>query len=181
LHPAVLDACFQITAYRPFHGDFAPNNYYLPSRIGEIILHQPPKAGYFPPHVYGYVELTGWMPGANLDFNLFIYGLNIFPADSIHFNVTVVDDLGKRLVTLRNFEVAKHQITPNRKIASPLHIVLQPAFHGLKKTEPLDYLSQSDKTELYTLLDHWTLNQVSIEKNPARPHAQVSNFENGLV
>ncbi|KAF8192401.1 hypothetical protein K438DRAFT_2135640 [Mycena galopus ATCC 62051] len=97
----------------PFHGDFAPNNYYLPSRIGEMILHQSPKAGYFPLHVYAYVQFAGWMP------------------DSMHFNVTIVDDLGKRLCTFRNFEVAKHALSPLRELPTPLHIEIQPVFLGI--------------------------------------------------
>ncbi|KAF7363153.1 putative polyketide synthase [Mycena venus] len=126
LHPAVLDACFHIATYRGFHGDFAPNNYYLPSRIGEMILHAPPKAGYFPLHVYTHVELVRWMP------------------DSIHFNMTIVDDLGKRLCTLRNFEVAKHQISPHREISAPLHIVTQSVFHRIKDSKTTVHLTEPE-------------------------------------
>ncbi|KAJ7157757.1 putative polyketide synthase [Mycena filopes] len=124
LHPAILDACVQITAYRPFHGDFAPNNYYLPSHIGEVILYQPPKTGYFPAHIYAHVELIAWMP------------------DSIHYNVAIVDDLGKHLCTLQNLQVAKHLISLPRKIASPLHIELQPVFHDSR-------ISAQDKSEFF--------------------------------
>ncbi|KAJ7730966.1 putative polyketide synthase [Mycena maculata] len=135
LHPAVLDACFQITGYRPFLGDYAPNNYYLPSRIGEIILHQPSKAAYFPPHIYAHVELSGWMP------------------DSVHFNVTVADDSGKRLCTLRNFEVARHQISPDITTLAPLHVTAQPVFQGPREPEKLVRPPKSDTTGLYVRLD----------------------------
>ncbi|KAF7348023.1 putative polyketide synthase [Mycena sanguinolenta] len=128
LHPAVLDACFHIAAYRPFTGDFAPNNYYLPARIGELILHQPSKAGYFPSHVYAYVQLFGWMP------------------ESIRYEITVVDDLGKRLCTLRNFEMVKHQISPSREIFSPLHVSIQPMFHGTRISGPPLYGCDSEKS-----------------------------------
>ncbi|KAJ7877965.1 acyl transferase domain-containing protein [Mycena olivaceomarginata] len=93
---------------RPFNGDFSPNNYYLPSRIGELTLHRPPKAGYFPPHIYAHIQLSKWMP------------------ESMSYDVTVVDDLGQRLCTLHNFEVARHQLSPRRTISSPLHIMWQP-------------------------------------------------------
>ncbi|KAK7042171.1 hypothetical protein R3P38DRAFT_307459 [Favolaschia claudopus] len=110
LHPAILDACFQITAYRPFNGDFAPNNYHLPSRLGKLILHQEPRAGYFPLHIYAYVELTSWMP------------------ESMLFDIILADDLGKRLCTLHNFEVAKHHISPPRTSFTPLHLAREQVF-----------------------------------------------------
>ncbi|KAJ7661571.1 acyl transferase domain-containing protein [Mycena polygramma] len=119
LHPAILDTCFQITAYQPFHGDLAPNTYYLPSRLGELILHKSPTIEFFPPHVYAHVQFSGWTP------------------DSLLFNVTVVDDLGRRLCSLRNFEMGKHQVSPLREILSPLHIVPQPVFHGPRNAENL--------------------------------------------
>ncbi|KAF8166302.1 acyl transferase domain-containing protein [Mycena galopus ATCC 62051] len=132
LHPAILDACFHIACYRPFHGDFAPNNYYLPSSIGEVILHRSPKAEYFPRHVYSYVQLSGWMP------------------ESMHFDVTILDDRGKRLCTLRNFELAKHQITPLGKISSPLHIIAQPVFP--KDAARLTCFHEPDTTALSPVL-----------------------------
>ncbi|KAJ7292447.1 thiolase-like protein [Mycena rebaudengoi] len=51
------------TAYRPFHGNFAPNTYYLPSRIIEMILDRPARAAYFPSHIYAHIELRIWEPG----------------------------------------------------------------------------------------------------------------------
>ncbi|KAJ7174132.1 acyl transferase domain-containing protein [Mycena crocata] len=132
LHPAILDACFHIAAYRPFNGDFAPNNYYLPSRIGELILHQKSKAEYFPPHVYAHIQFSCWLP------------------ESMRFEVTVVDDLGKRLCTLRNFEMARHQISPSREISSPLHVAIQPVFHGARNSDPLAGVNDPEKAELYS-------------------------------
>ncbi|KAJ7656557.1 hypothetical protein B0H17DRAFT_1265163 [Mycena rosella] len=104
-----------VTAYKPFHGDFAFNNYYLPSRIEEVILHQPSKAKYFPAHIYAHVTLHGWRP------------------DAMCYDVVLVDDSGKRLFTLRGLEVIKHKISPRDAIPFPLHIVLQPAFNCIKK------------------------------------------------
>ncbi|KAJ6465896.1 putative polyketide synthase [Mycena vitilis] len=110
LHPAVLDACIQVSAYRPFNGDVDPTAYYLPSRIGELVLHQPSKPGYFPAHVYAHVKLSGWMP------------------HGMRYDVTVTDDSGKRLCTLLHVEVAKHHISPPREFTHPLDLVLQNAF-----------------------------------------------------
>ncbi|KAF8205835.1 acyl transferase domain-containing protein [Mycena galopus ATCC 62051] len=114
VHPAILDACFQIAAYRPFHGDFAPNNYYLPSRIEEMILHRRPKPHYFPSHVYVHVRFSGWMP------------------ESLRFTAAVVDDSGKPLCTLK-FELAKHRLAPLPDIPSAMHVVLQPVFAAARK------------------------------------------------
>ncbi|KAJ7638204.1 putative polyketide synthase [Roridomyces roridus] len=125
IHPAILDAAFQITAYRPFHGDFAPNNYYLPSSIGEVILHKPSKLNYLPSHVYAHVELLAWRP------------------DSLQFNIAVVDGRGQRLCTLQNFVVAKHHLSPVQAISLPLHPVAQRVFNRPRQpdsplTPPLD-------------------------------------------
>ncbi|KAJ6466074.1 putative polyketide synthase, partial [Mycena vitilis] len=118
-----------ISAYRSFHGDFAPNNYFLPSQIGEVILHQPSKPGYFPPHVYAYVKFIAWTP------------------DSMHYDVTIIDDLGKRLCTLLDFVVAKHQISPDRRLSPPLHIAVQPFFPGPGTGDSPPFVS--DKTQLF--------------------------------
>ena len=64
LHPAILDACIQVTAYKPFHGDYDPNIYYLPAHVDVLIVHQRLVQGYFPNHVYAHVELKKWVPGA---------------------------------------------------------------------------------------------------------------------
>ncbi|KAJ7628955.1 acyl transferase domain-containing protein [Roridomyces roridus] len=116
LHPAILDACVHIATHRSFHGDHAPNNYYLPARLGEMILHNPPKARYFPSHVYSHVEFIKWIP------------------DSIVFNITITDDFGKRLCTLRNFALARHTISPLREISAPVHMVAQPALSDIPET-----------------------------------------------
>ncbi|KAJ7278022.1 putative polyketide synthase [Mycena rebaudengoi] len=87
------------------------------TNLGEIILHQPLQAEYFPRHVYSHVQLSGWLP------------------ESMHFNITIVDDHGKRLCTLRDLEVAKHHIAPLREIPSPLHIITQPVFNDCKKSQ----------------------------------------------
>lgn len=63
LHPAILDACIQVTAYKPFHGNFDPNVYYLPAHVDAVIIHQPLRVGYFPAHIYAHVELKAWTPG----------------------------------------------------------------------------------------------------------------------
>ncbi|KAL6304755.1 hypothetical protein BKA93DRAFT_261672 [Sparassis latifolia] len=109
LHPAILDACFHIMTYRPFHGDFNPNVYYLPSFVDAIILHQPRRPKYFPAHVYAHVKLTQWTP------------------DSMYYNIVLADDFGKGLCTLQQFKMAKHRINPLPDISRPFDIVLQPA------------------------------------------------------
>ncbi|KAF7358095.1 putative polyketide synthase [Mycena venus] len=154
LHPAVLDACFQIAAYKPFNGNFSPNSYYLPSRIGELILHGPTKTGYFPPHIYAHVRLREWMP------------------ESMRYDVTVVDDFGQRLCTLRDLEVAKHQLSPYRTIPPPLHIVNQPAFQTVQR-EMLVCGTKSAGDGTVCLLGS-SFDQVASEQDALEPHP--SNF-----
>ncbi|GBE89888.1 putative polyketide synthase [Sparassis crispa] len=108
LHPAILDACFHIMTYRPFHGDFNPNVYYLPSFVEAVVLHQPKQPKYFPAHVYAHVELTQWTP------------------DSMYYNIVLADDFGKGLCTLQQFKMAKHRINPLPDISRPFDVILQP-------------------------------------------------------
>ncbi|OCH84204.1 putative polyketide synthase [Obba rivulosa] len=109
LHPAILDACIQVTAYKPFHGNFDPNVYYLPAHVDAVIVHQPLRAAYFPRHVYAHVELKTWYPGG------------------MRYDIALVNDLGKRLCTLQGLEVARHHINPVANVLRPLELVLQPA------------------------------------------------------
>ncbi|KAL6298494.1 putative polyketide synthase [Sparassis latifolia] len=97
------------TLSQPFHGDFNPNVYYLPSFVDAIILHQPRRPKYFPAHVYAHVKLTQWTP------------------DSMYYNIVLADDFGKGLCTLQQFKMAKHRINPLPDISRPFDIVLQPA------------------------------------------------------
>ncbi|KIJ26249.1 hypothetical protein M422DRAFT_92362, partial [Sphaerobolus stellatus SS14] len=90
LHPAILDCCLQILAYKQFHGNFNPNAYYLPSKIRKIVVHREMKVGYFPHHLYAYVKFCDWRK------------------DMMRFDIILADDTGERLCTLSGVEVAKH-------------------------------------------------------------------------
>jgi hypothetical protein len=75
------------------------------------------------------------------------------------YDVTVVDDLGQRLCTLHNFEVARHQLSPRRTISSPLHIMWQPVFQGTTESESLICGDEPASTD-----------QVSGERDVIEPH-----------
>jgi hypothetical protein len=64
VHPSILDACLQITAYKPYHRDFNQDVYYLPAGVDAVILHQPAKANYFPQHIYAHLKLSRWSPSS---------------------------------------------------------------------------------------------------------------------
>ncbi|PCH36322.1 hypothetical protein WOLCODRAFT_108541 [Wolfiporia cocos MD-104 SS10] len=112
IHPAILDACLHITAYKPFHGNFDPNTYYLPASSEAVIVHRALEKGKFPPHIYAHVLLTKWTPG------------------SLIYEITLVDDDGRQLCTLHNFEAAKHRIDASSEELLPYEVVLQPAFNS---------------------------------------------------
>ncbi|KAJ7192838.1 acyl transferase domain-containing protein, partial [Mycena pura] len=115
-HPAIVDAVFQVAAYRPFTGDFDPNSYYLPSRIMAMILHLPSAKNYFPAHVYAHVRAKGWTP------------------DTMSFQGTITNDRGAALCTL-HFELAQHRMSPQAPITLPLHTVLQSVAHKPRSAE----------------------------------------------
>ncbi|KAJ7066919.1 hypothetical protein C8F01DRAFT_1340925 [Mycena amicta] len=124
-HPAIIDACFQFGAYRPFHGNHAPNDYYLPGRIMEMILHLPSRERYFPAHVYVHMRLERWLP------------------DAVQFKATITDTQGKVYCTLR-LQTAKHHASAVPEITTPLHIVP----HTLPTAHP-------DSLPLYNESEHF--------------------------
>ncbi|KAF8898071.1 hypothetical protein CPB84DRAFT_1748077 [Gymnopilus junonius] len=134
LHPAILDACIQMTAYKPFHGDYDPNVYYLPAHVDAIIAHQPLKVNYFPAHIYAHIELKQWKP------------------DGMVYDICLVDDSGVRLCTFAGLEVAKHHITPVTDAARPLQIAFQPAFQS-ERPKPTTACTAVDHSDLYATLD----------------------------
>ncbi|KAH9914757.1 KR domain-containing protein [Fomitopsis serialis] len=107
LHPAILDACLHITSYRPFHGDHGPNNYYLPAHVDAVILHCPPRAHFFPEHIYTHTVLKKWTPS------------------SVFYDIIIADDAGTPLCTLEGLEVAKHQFNPPPEDLIPYDVGLQ--------------------------------------------------------
>ncbi|KAJ7628924.1 hypothetical protein FB45DRAFT_1004360 [Roridomyces roridus] len=140
LHPAILDACIHMTGYRPFHGDHAPNNYYLPSHVERMVLHEISKAEYFPSHVYSHVRLIGWTPSEGI--SAFASTASQSASEFIHFDIAIVDDTGKLLCTLRDFKLAKHSMSPLGQISGPMHLVNQPMFveseASASSTRPVD-------------------------------------------
>lgn len=63
LHPAILDAAFQVALFRPFTGDHDDNIYYLPHRIGSITFKKTLKIRYFPNHVFVHCTFKKWSTG----------------------------------------------------------------------------------------------------------------------
>ncbi|KAJ3513618.1 hypothetical protein NLJ89_g2846 [Agrocybe chaxingu] len=134
LHPAILDACIQVSAYKPFHGDYDPNVYYLPAHVDAIIVHQALKPSYFPAHVYAHVELKSWFP------------------DAIHYDITLVNDDGVRLCSFIGLHVAKHHITPVADPARPLEVAYQLVFHAKRSMDGPAYKGE-DRSDLFGSLD----------------------------
>ncbi|CCM02247.1 uncharacterized protein FIBRA_04328 [Fibroporia radiculosa] len=107
LHPAILDACIHITAYKPFHGNHDPNGYYLPAEIGALYIHLPHQPSYFPKHIYEHVVVRGWTP------------------TSMIYDMVLADDSGTRLCTLLGVKVARHRMQALREVSRPLMVVPQ--------------------------------------------------------
>ncbi|KAF4610126.1 hypothetical protein D9613_010407 [Agrocybe pediades] len=134
LHPAILDACIQVSAYKPFHGDYDPNVYYLPAHVDALIVHQGAKQAYFPGHLYAHVQLKKWKP------------------DGMVYDISLVDDSGKRLCTFVGLEVAKHHINPVTDAARPLEVAMQPVFHSTRP-KPRTQCAHPDRSILFSTLD----------------------------
>ncbi|KAF5345618.1 hypothetical protein D9758_015138 [Tetrapyrgos nigripes] len=86
LHPVVLDASLHVLCYSQFHANLDANVYYLPDRIGRVILHHPSKAKYFPStRLFVHHKIVGWLP------------------DRIISDVAIADEDGVILCSLEGF------------------------------------------------------------------------------
>ncbi|KAE9386159.1 hypothetical protein BT96DRAFT_928410 [Gymnopus androsaceus JB14] len=92
LHPAVLDACFHLTCYRPFHCNLDSNVYFLPSAVKRFIVHQTPQKRYLPELIYAHYRIVQWKP------------------DGVVYDIAVADKHGTMLCTIDGFETAAHTL-----------------------------------------------------------------------
>lgn len=63
IHPAVLDASLHILVHPVVTGVNDAARYYLPSRIGSLIVHDALLDRPFPPIVYTHAVFKAWTPG----------------------------------------------------------------------------------------------------------------------
>jgi len=123
IHPAILDSCLHVAAYKSFHGDFNPNAYFLPASVETVIVHQPLKAHNASAHLYAHLELKKWMP------------------DSLQFDITLMDSTGWPACSLLGVIMEKHRITPIPDACSPMSVIFQPAFMPTRPRELHEYLA----------------------------------------
>ncbi|KAJ7363860.1 acyl transferase domain-containing protein [Mycena albidolilacea] len=137
LHPAVLDACFHMSAYKPFHGDLNPDIYYLPSGVQKLVLHRPWKKDYFPVFLQAHIQLELWTP------------------EIMIFDIVVVDDRSVAVCSVVGLQVSRHRINQLPHVFKPFdrlntkssfifdyvfgrEIALQWYFSGLNVLQKLD-------------------------------------------
>ncbi|KZT12695.1 uncharacterized protein LAESUDRAFT_668561 [Laetiporus sulphureus 93-53] len=111
LHPAILDACLHAPAFKAFSGDFNTYVYSLPSRVDAVILHRPPREGYFPAHIYAHVTVCEWTPTSRT------------------YNMMIVDDAGRPLCSLRRLMVERHKMKPPPDTSRSFEVLFQPLGH----------------------------------------------------
>ncbi|TFK24574.1 hypothetical protein FA15DRAFT_756455 [Coprinopsis marcescibilis] len=133
LHPAILDACIQATAYRPFHGDFNPNVYYLPSRIDSFTVHQTLSKHLFPYHIYAHVEFQSWLQ------------------DEMSYDIALVDDNGVRLCTFKGLTVARHHFNPVVEPSTSYQVILQPTRISLRNAGFNEVVSTTPSSPLWSI------------------------------
>ncbi|KAF9262404.1 hypothetical protein L218DRAFT_867659 [Marasmius fiardii PR-910] len=108
LHPAILDACFHVTAFRQFHGNMDSNAYYLPARIRRLLLHGQTKKRFFPGLIYAYCVVRSCSP------------------DTVMYDITVSDELGNILCSLEEFETARHHLNFFPDVTVHHELIYQP-------------------------------------------------------
>ncbi|KAJ3793868.1 hypothetical protein GGU11DRAFT_690910 [Lentinula aff. detonsa] len=93
LHPAILDACFHPACFQGFHGNLDSNSYFLPAKIGRVLLHNQPQRHYFPSIIYSYLKIKEWTPNA------------------ITYDILILDQTGFRLCSVYNIQFLRHYMS----------------------------------------------------------------------
>ncbi|KAL6298078.1 polyketide synthase [Sparassis latifolia] len=90
IHPAILDCALHVVVHPLITGSRDKGRYYLPSKVGTLIIHDALQKKSFPRMIYAHAVLHKWLP------------------DSLIWNVSIVDEEGTHLCTLEKLEVALH-------------------------------------------------------------------------
>ena len=72
--------------------------------------------------------------------------------DGMVYDISLVEDSGKRLCTFVGLEVAKHHISPVTDAARPLEVVMQPVFHSTRPKIKAQ-CEHVDRSILFSTLD----------------------------
>jgi len=89
--------------------------------------------------------------------NCLVQSLSIFDgSDAMHYDISLVDDEGRRLCTFIGLQVAKHRINPLLDEIHPLEVSLQPVFHAEHSTSPANH-QRADRSNLFGSLDKMTI------------------------
>lgn len=62
-HPAILDACLHLVAHRMFTGNTNDQEYYLPSAVESVVLHDGFVSTGMSEELYVHVRFKAWYPG----------------------------------------------------------------------------------------------------------------------
>ncbi|KAI0068533.1 polyketide synthase, partial [Artomyces pyxidatus] len=90
LHPAILDAALHILVHPTIAGSRDPEYFYLPSRIGYIVIPDALVDNPIPRVVYAYATLRQWSP------------------ESVVYDTTILDGEGNALCVMEELEMSRH-------------------------------------------------------------------------
>ncbi|TFY55679.1 hypothetical protein EVJ58_g8093 [Rhodofomes roseus] len=93
LHPAILDAALHIAVHPTITGALSQGRYYLPSKLGTMIIHDALAQG-IPEKLYAHGVFVKWTP------------------EALTYNFTLTNEAGLPLCTIEGLEVAAHGKTP---------------------------------------------------------------------
>ncbi|OBZ73483.1 Nonribosomal peptide synthetase 14 [Grifola frondosa] len=90
LHPAILDAALHVVVHPLLTGNRDKAQYYLPDKVGALIIHDPLLDKPFPRTFYAHATFSRWTP------------------ESIVYDILLVDEDGIPLCSIEGLEVAIH-------------------------------------------------------------------------
>ncbi|KAI0068519.1 ketoacyl-synt-domain-containing protein [Artomyces pyxidatus] len=90
LHPAVFDAALHILVHPTIAGSRDPEYFYLPSKIGSVVLPDALVDNAFPRVIYAHATLRQWSP------------------DSVVYDATILDEKGNALCVMEELKLSRH-------------------------------------------------------------------------
>jgi hypothetical protein len=155
------------------------NVYYLPSKVGRVIIHSAMQNSTFPERAYANIVFGTWTPSNIYIFMNVVNVANLFCPliGTIVADISIVTSDGSRLCTLTKVEIERHQSFPQVPVSARFDIAFQPWEVPFAIVEERDILiaEPDDMRQFYTYLDNLASNVLSLTMlNQPLPSKEVT-------
>jgi hypothetical protein len=141
------------------------NVYYLPSKVGRVIVHGAMHGLMLPDRLYAHIVFKAWTPGEYIFRNTMLpYLIYLYlVTGAVVADVYIAASDGTRLCTLTQVEVERHENSPSTDISTRYDLVFQPLEIPFTTVEERDItlVEPEDTRQLYVHLDYLASQAIS--------------------